>query len=216
MFEKALGLLLIFSLAFNIAFVGIWVSRRPEAPPPEPGPLPVGPGPVGGEERPGDGGPRRGWFPPARLNLTPAQQKATGEAWEQFGSQMRELSESSRAHREELFRLLGQDEVDRAAVEAAQVELERVQEQMGRLVLRHILDTRDKLDPEQRREWLRMMAGHGERLQNRSGLGGGPSGARRAPFGSPRQAGRRERQRPAGDGPRPEGPPPGPAEEGWQ
>jgi hypothetical protein len=127
---------------------------------------------------------------------------------------MKELNDSVRSHREALFRLLAEDELDLSAVEAEQSRLEQAQQEMGRLVLAHILDMRDKLNPEQRREWLRMMAGHGDRLQTRFGFAPAPSSARRAPFGSPRIPGRSMHQPRRGAGTfRPQGPPAAPRQE---
>lgn len=170
--NKALALLLIFSLAFNIAFVGIWAYRGAarrhryrrltrDAQ-------------VGRERPPGPGGP-----PWAQLALAPEQEHRIREGWREVEGQMQSLREEVARHRDALLELMAAEEPEEQAVLAARERIDAVERQMRKLVVGQMLKTREMLTAEQRRQWLRMMRAHGER-RGRGRWRGGPR-PRRAP-----------------------------------
>jgi Spy/CpxP family protein refolding chaperone len=160
--NKALQLLLIFSLAFNIAFVGIWVHNRYLGPPgPSEGPPPGAP--------PGGGGPPEGpdhapgtW---ERLGLSPEQQRRLEEHRRQARKQMQQLQAEAHAERERLWGLLAREPIDEQAVAQSQQRLEEIQKQIGQQALREMLLTHKRLTPEQRKALFRMMRTHRNRGQ---------------------------------------------------
>jgi Spy/CpxP family protein refolding chaperone len=203
MLNRTLALLLIFSLAFNIAFVGIWayVRTHPAAPPP---PAP-GSGP---EEAPGtrrDAGRGGGRMPWARLDLDPSQEEELRQLWADYQDQMRTLGREAGEHRSGLFELLEAEDLDTEAIQAEQDAIDDAQQEMSRLTLDQMRRVHRILSPEQRRRWLQTLLAHGERLRGRfgePGRGRGPRGMR-PPEGS--RGGPRGRWgRPAGrPGPQP-------------
>jgi Spy/CpxP family protein refolding chaperone len=187
MLNKTLALLLIFSLAFNIAFVGIWtyVKVLPEAPPP--------PAPVPGPEAGPDGGRDGRRMPWSHLGLRPGQDAEMRQVWSQYQGQLRALGEEAGQHRARLFELLEAEELDAEAIHAEQDAIDKAQQEMSRLTLEQMRRVHQVLTPEQRRRWLQTMKAHGERLRGRYGeRGAGPRGARP---GGPRAGGLRPGQR---------------------
>jgi Spy/CpxP family protein refolding chaperone len=188
---KALTLLLVFSLAFNIAFMGIWAhnavgraarrdpsARRPEGPE--------------GRRRPG--------APPwQQIGLRPEQVKQLEEEWRKLHPQIEALKAKGDQAREELLDLLAAPQPDREAIMAAQSRLEAAQQEVRVLVVEEMLQMRQVLDPQQRAEWLRMMRERGEqfgwgpRPPGAGGMGpgmrpkgpGGPQQPPRPPEGTP-------------------------------
>jgi Spy/CpxP family protein refolding chaperone len=195
MLNRTLALLLIFSLAFNIAFVGIWAYTRllpggppPEAPGPEEGPRPTGPGA-------GRGGPGMPW---TSLGLRPDQEEELRQVWTAYQEEMRTLGEEAGEHRARLFALMEAEELDPEAIHAEQDAIDGAQQEMSRLTLEQLQRVHQILTPEQRRKWLQTMRAHGERLRGRFGgpgmgrdgapMGPGPRGMRppEGPRGGPR------------------------------
>ena len=199
--NKALALLLIFSLAFNIAFVGIWVhnrATRPAAPPA---------GAIGHRPADGQGLHRPGGGRWAQLGLTPAQEERLKASRRALDQKTKELAQKAREHRERLLALFEADPPDMQAAEAEQEALARVQREMRRAVMDQMKQMHDVLTPEQRRDWLRMMRSHGEGSRGRGPQAGPRAGGRRPRGGRPgaeppRPGGRVSRRRPdAGEGP---------------
>jgi Spy/CpxP family protein refolding chaperone len=212
MLNKTLALLLIFSLAFNIAFVGIWAYVRVlpgEPPPPAPGPEAAVPPEMGPAD--GRGGRRTPW---SHLNLRPQQDELLRGMWTEYQEQMRVLGEEAGEHRGRLFELLGAEDLNPEAIRAEQDAIDDAQQEMSRLTLDQMRRVHQVLTPDQRRRWLQSMKDHGERLRGRYGgrgpgrqgvpVGPGPRGMR-GPEG--RRGGSRRRW---GD----PGVPPGPQSEG--
>lgn len=173
MFNKALSLLLIFSLAFNIAFVGIWVYNRTSRRPPRAG-LRAGRAP----------GPAQAAVPPppwAQLDLQAPQQNKMSRDWAEVYQKIEALNADGRQLREQLLDLLAAEKLDPEAIRACQQRIDQVQEQVRRLVVEQMLRTRDALTPEQRARWVRMMKAAGQR-RGRGQWSGDP---RREPLPGP-------------------------------
>jgi len=155
MFNKALSLLLIFSLAFNIAFVGIWVyhrtTRRPQRAALLPGQAP--------------GRSPAAVSPPAwaQLNLHAPQQRKMAQDWAEVCRKIEALNAEGRQLREQLLDLLAAEKLDAEAIRACQQRIDQIQEEVRRLVVDHMLKTRDALSPQQRARWVRMMKAAGRR-----------------------------------------------------
>ena len=152
--NAALTLVLVFSLAFNIAFVGIWVYHRPRPRPPL----------AGRSYESRQGGMRRPSPPWAQFALTPDQEQKVSKGWREVEGRMRELRQDAADHRDRLFALMEEEPPDEAAVLEAQKSIEATQEQIRKLVVGQMLKTRELLDEEQRHQWLSKMRSHGDRL----------------------------------------------------
>jgi Spy/CpxP family protein refolding chaperone len=175
MYQKALTLLLIFSLAFNIAFVGIWVySRRRPVPP-----LPAPQAPqAGAAPRPGV----------ALLeSLRPDQRAELWAKWRKLAEQAAPLNAEVRRERQRLFDLMAAETPDWAAVRECESRIEAAQNRLRRMVVEELRQVRDLLTPEQRQAWLKVL----ESLTERPGILKRP-----VPLAGPEE-------RPAARGPRP-------------
>jgi Spy/CpxP family protein refolding chaperone len=180
MINKVLALVLIFSLAFNIAFVGIWgyqrtISRSAR---------PVG---LGRQVRRGPGA-----RPLAELDLPPEVQQGVSERVRHLQEQIRKQQASMQVQRNQLFRLLDAPEMDEQAVQEAYERLEAAQKDTNRLVLEHMRKLREVLTPEQYRKLMGMMrnSAEGQRMGRRPGGGQQwrPRGMRERPMPeAPRQ-----------------------------
>jgi len=160
MMNKLVSLLLVFSLAFNIAFVGIWAyeraaRRHPAAAPPGP------------------------W---AELGLTPPQRQRLQEGWRKLLRDMAGPREQSEESRERLLALLAAEPPDREAITAEHKRMEEFERQVRSLVVAQMLETRDVLTPAQRQQWLRLMRARGERAGWRRRRENGRLGAWRRPL----------------------------------
>jgi Spy/CpxP family protein refolding chaperone len=178
MFNKALHLLLIFSLAFNIAFVGIWLySRRlPDAVPPGAAGAPAGP----------PGGP-----PWDALALRPEQRKAVAERWGVVSREAADLSAQLDRERERLLQLMGEENPDWQAVRECEQRIDAGQRRLRQMTMTQMREMRELLTPEQRRAWFELMRSRAERAGAR----------RRAPGPRMRGAGQGNRGRMPGNGP---------------
>lgn len=180
MLNKALSLLLIFSLAFNIAFVGIWVyNRSTHVPSPAPAP-----DPRADAARPPMPGPPS-W---QQLSLRGPQERQITQGWREAHQKFEAVNAEMRKEREKLFDLLAADELDQEAIAACQQRIEAGQQAARQLVLEQMVKTREALTPEQRTNWMRMMKAAGQRHTRRRRQAGprpgGPGGPRReAPVG---------------------------------
>ncbi len=146
MLRKLMPLALAFSLAFNIAFVGVWGYERT----------------------------REHHVPPARwpffeLDLKPEQRQKLRESWRQTAEWVHGLRAEAERHRSALLDLMSADKPDQEAVAKEQGELAAVEEQMRLLVLDQMFEMREVLTPEQRARWLTVMRERGE-----EGMWGGP------------------------------------------
>jgi Spy/CpxP family protein refolding chaperone len=145
MINKALALIVIFSLAFNIAFVGIWAYTRVRPVPPRPAPVRPTPPPA----------PAEGLW--QQLGLTPEQQRSVVEEWRQVGHQIEAKQAEVRLVRTQLINLLQADVLDEQAVKATRDKMDEDQQAVRELVFNRMLQLRQVLNPEQRRRWLELM-----------------------------------------------------------
>jgi len=187
MINKVLALILIFSLAFNIAFVGIYVHNRVQR---------FGPRP--GFQRPAATmAPAEGaaW---RQFGLKPDQERRVLEDWRQTGRQITAIDAEVRELRARLISLLQADTLDEQAVRAARDKIEEDQQKVRELVFDRMLKLRLELTPEQRRRWVQLML---RTAQARGGTRGpGPRNGRPPAQGAG----------PRGRGPGPHGPAAGP------
>lgn len=151
MWKRVKPLLIVLSVALNIAFIAIWAVHA----------LPRHLGRAHGPER------EEGvWCPlHRRLGATEAQ-------WREIEPSLAEFQESSRAVREEVNRARGElidlvaaPEPDHEAIRAKQEEIFSGQKRMQELVIQHLLAEKKVLEPEQQRQLFRM-------IRSRSGCAG--------------------------------------------
>ncbi len=145
MSNKALSLILIFSLAFNIGFVGIWVHNitAPERP-----------------VRPAPGAPPPPW---AQLPLQPHQRQSLRTDWQQLLAELEPLRADLLEKRNQLMDLLAAPDPDEAEVRRVNERLGELQERSRRLVLEHMERIRRALPAEQRRRMFDMLRERSER-----------------------------------------------------
>ena len=123
MINKTLALIVIFSLAFNIAFVGIWAYTRVRPAPQRPAPA----RPVAPPAPAADGL----W---QQLGLTPEQQRSVVEEWRQVGHQVEGKQAEVRAQRARLIDLLQADVLDEQALRATRDKMDEDQQAVRELV----------------------------------------------------------------------------------
>ncbi len=152
MWKKVAPLLILLSVAFNIACVGIWAVHAVRA-------------------RCADGGFRHGevWCPlHRRLNVTDEQWRQIEPRLTDFQKAARDVREDVNRCRAELLDLIVAVESDREALRAKQDEILAGQRRMQELVIEHLLSQKNVLTPVQQRELFEMM-------RRRSGcIGQGP------------------------------------------
>ncbi len=163
MHNKALSLLLIFSLAFNIAFVGIWLHN-------------VVTGEDGADaERPAGGDFWR------NVRLTDEQKGALQEDFNRLKQEISEQRQELEEQRDRLLALMAEEEPDENAIREYRERIDRIQGRIRELVVQHMHQTRDLLSPEQRRKWLegmRQMGRHRGAQDRRRGFRGPPDSRR--------------------------------------
>jgi len=170
MSKKALSLVLVFSLAFNVAFVGIWGYNRVHGT--------RGEHSRRGHRSSGQSRSRRGSFW-AQLKLPEGAQKKLEEQWRENRKKMEPIVADIRRQRAKLFDLLAADPVDRQAVAELQEQMEANQRKIRQLVLEQMIRTRDLLTPEQRSRWAEAMKAFGERSSRRARPTSRPAGGAR-------------------------------------
>jgi Spy/CpxP family protein refolding chaperone len=159
MYNKILSLILIFSLAFNIAFVGIWAYNR------------------FGEEQPTPAlAPRPTW---EQIGLDREQQRRMEQSWRRLQRELAPLQARLARERDRLLELMAEPDPDEEAIRATQRRMGAVQEEMRRHVMTHMRETRERLTPEQRRRMFHMMRSWAHRR------GQAPGGRRRQGMGRP-------------------------------
>jgi Spy/CpxP family protein refolding chaperone len=178
MLNKTLALLLVFSLAFNIAFLAIWAHGR-RARTHEDGadailPAPEDPPGEQPRERPRPGGRRdrgRGDRLWEELGVSDEQKQQLGESYEKLRTTTEALRQEARTHREALYKLLESELPDRDAVLAEQEAIDSIGRQQSRAVIEQMLEMREILTPEQRQAWLQKMREVRERVHRRGRFG---------------------------------------------
>jgi Spy/CpxP family protein refolding chaperone len=181
MINKILALILVFSLAFNIAFVGIWAYTRTG-------------GRVPWQHRRRPQGWRDGW---RRLGLSEGQKRELQRRRARLREDMRSARETLERQRQRLFDLLEQEDIDEEAVRRTRESIEQTQERIRHMTFEHMRGLREVLTPEQHRAMMQMMKRH-------SG-GGGMHGRERMRGPGHRRPGMRDHMRgpeaPRADGP---------------
>jgi len=159
--QKGLSVLLIFSLAFNLAFVGIWgyhlLYVRPLVAKQQQQAEEQGVLALAGLER---------------LGLAPEQSKRIMLLRQGLRTKLAERMRNADEAREAFLTLLQDPQADPEALRAAGERLGREGETIRRMILDHLLAVRDALDRRQRGELARMLRQH--------------RGPRRRHMGSPR------------------------------
>lgn len=134
-------LLITLSVAFNVAFVGVWLTHAMSAPPSVPRPYP---------------GPQLDqpiWCPLHReLNVNAEQWQQIEPRLKEFRSRMDSISAEVRGLRLGVVDLLARSQSDREAVESKQEEILAAQRRMQRLVAEHLLEEKKVLTPGQQRQ----------------------------------------------------------------
>ena len=168
MWQKAKPLLILLSVALNVAFVAVWLARS----------LPSRTGcPWGGSRGRGGAGV---WCPLHRqLGTSEKQWQEIEPRLKKFQERSQELCRHINQLRGELIDLVAAPEPDRAAIEAKQKEILAGQEKMQALVIEHLLAERQFLTPEQQKQLFEMIrqragcAGHGPMMGPGQGKGRG-------------------------------------------
>jgi Spy/CpxP family protein refolding chaperone len=142
--------LLIFSLAFNIAFVGIWtyhfayvrprLDRSREA-----------------SGRPADARAAALLRRLAQLDLTRAQKQRLRQDYAQLRDRLREHTQPLKNARHEYLMLLQDPDADAEQLQAAQKDFARRQNGIQQAIFEHLLRIRQELTPRQRRAFGRML-----------------------------------------------------------
>jgi len=132
-------LLIVLSVALNIAFVTVWALHR----------LPFGCGHHAARGL--AGGPEFACPFHERLQATPAQRQESESRLEAFRKASMPLCMEVNKHRLELIDLLSAPETDRAAVQAKQQQIADGQNQMQARVIANLLEMKAALTPEQQK-----------------------------------------------------------------
>ncbi|MFO7871423.1 MAG: periplasmic heavy metal sensor [Kiritimatiellia bacterium] len=142
MWKKFVPLLIVLSVALNVAFVGSWAVHAIRAAHWRAGKL------------------RHGevWCPlHSRLNVTDAQWQEIEPRLAAFQKSARIVREEVNRRRTELLELIAAAEPDRETLRAKQDEILAGQRRMQDLVIEHLLGQMDVLTPVQQRELFEMM-----------------------------------------------------------
>ena len=151
MSPRILGLALCFSLAFNVAFLGMWGYRR-AAPPP-----PAQPAPVEGES-PSD----KMW---ADLGLNEEQKILIEMERQDVAERVSGILADNERERGHLLELLKAPNPDRGAIRDAHLRIGENQRQLREIAVAHMLNAMSELTPEQRTEWAERLKELGERRE---------------------------------------------------
>ena len=170
MWKKTAPLLVILSVAINIAFVGVWAARalasggrQPATPPAKSGDRqdPV-------------------WCPLHRqLGVSPEQWKQLEPRLVQFRKSSQAVCQDVTRKRAEMIELVAASQPDREAIAAKQQEILAGQQRMQSLVIEHLLAERQVLTPAQQTalfDLLRQRSQCSARGPMMMGLGSGPDG----------------------------------------
>ena len=142
MWKKFAPLLIVLSVALNIAFVGIWAARTVRA----------------AHWRAANMRHGEAWVPlHRRLNVTDAQWQEIEPRLADFQKSARIVREEVNRRRAELLDLIAAAEPDRETLRAKQDEILAGQRRMQDLVIEHLLGQMDVLTPVQQRELFEMM-----------------------------------------------------------
>jgi len=190
MYQKAQNLLLVFSLAFNIAFVGIWLHSRNR---PEP-PRALSPRrPIGAQALPPT---QKAAAPLQALKLTPQQRRTLSERWQKLRVESARLNAEVDGQRERLFNLMATENPDWQAIDACEKRIDEGQRRLRMMTMQQMRQLRDVLRPEQHRAFLKMMQTRSEAENRRRGRGLRRNQGERGPGHPQRLAPQMNRPRP--------------------
>lgn len=136
MWKRIAPLLVVLSVALNVAFIGVWVVHAARA------------HWFAGESRDG-----KVWCPlHRRLNVTDEQWRRIEPRIAAFRRRSQTICAEINRLRAELIDLLAADQPDRPAIAAKQEQIRAGQRRMQQLVVEHLLAEKDVLTTEQQRE----------------------------------------------------------------
>ncbi|NLW49423.1 MAG: periplasmic heavy metal sensor [Candidatus Brocadiaceae bacterium] len=154
MWKKMPALLLVFSLAFNAAFLAVWARKKQPPPPPTQDPPATPRHRPSAARRPHLRDGRRWWD---RLEVSDEQKTRLEESHRGLQRKTEELRRRARTHSEQLYKLLEAEPADVDAILAEQEAIDRIEKEQREAVVEQMLETRRILTPEQREAWLSMM-----------------------------------------------------------
>jgi len=156
MWKNIAPLLIVLSVALNIAVVGVWAAHAIR-------------GHWTAPDRCGHRDGPEGVSCPLhrRLNVTDEQWQRLGPRFEQFRRGSQALCQEVTRRRGELIDLVASPEGDRQAIAAKQEEILAGQRKMQQLVIEHLLTEKEILTPQQQKELFDL-------LRRRSGCAGHP------------------------------------------
>ena len=141
MWKKIVPLLIVLSVALNVAFISVWAVHTARA-----------------HWSPGGADDDDVWCPLHR------RLSVTDEQWRQIEPRLAAFRRDSRSRRREIGRLRGEmidliaaDEPDRQAIASKQEEMRDEQRQMQQLVIEHLLAEKEVLTAEQEKELFDML-----------------------------------------------------------
>ena len=97
---------------------------------------------------------KKGHFLFEELSLRPDQLKTMREAATKFRAIIDEKRQAVASKRKELITLMRQDNPDRYAIAAVVSEINRMQEEMQRMIAMHMIDMKAELDKDQQKKFL--------------------------------------------------------------
>lgn len=141
MWKKIAPLVVVFSVALNIAFIGTWVARAAR---------------IQRETKEAYSG--QVWCPlHRRLGVSPEQWRRIEPQLDAFRRESQAVSAEMNRLRGELIDLIAGEQPDREAIEAKQEEIRARQRRMQKLVIEHLLTEKETLTAEQQRELFDMI-----------------------------------------------------------
>ncbi|MBN1341792.1 MAG: periplasmic heavy metal sensor [Phycisphaerae bacterium] len=163
--RKIAPLLVVLSVAVNVAFVGVWAASA------------VNVAAAPSDERPSCQGSDGVWCPlHKRLGVTPEQ-------WRQLEPELTEFRKASQAicgevnrKRKEMIDLIATPEPDRQAITAKQEEILAAQRKMQTLVINRFIAEKRILDPDQQKELFALLRQRGGLRGHGPGMGSAGQG----------------------------------------
>jgi len=146
MWKKIAPLLIVLSVALNVAVIGVWAAH-------------VVRGHWIGRDRYGHGdGSEDVWCPlHRRLNVTDEQWRRLGPRMGEFQRQSQAVCAELNRLRNEVIDLVAAAEPDRQAIAAKQEEILVGQRRMQQLVIEHLLAEKEALTPQQQEELFNLL-----------------------------------------------------------
>ena len=146
MWKRIGPLLIVLSVAMNVAFIGVWATHA-----------------IGSHwpvERADDHG--KVWCPlHRRLNVTDEQWRKTEPRMAEFRRASKALRQEISRNRGEMIDLVASPQPDRQAIAAKQEEIRAGQRRMQQLVIDHLLAEKEVLTPEQQKVFFDMLRQRG-------------------------------------------------------